>query len=240
MVIERLARVVVASRKLDEVQPPLPPRWLALRPPPRKRQPRRLIPRRSRPRRARSPIACVSAWARLLHDPPAARYPANSDRAGRDHRPVRAQVVRAHLRRRLHADNGAATHRRDVDATGARCDCRAVPKAVAADRSRGRSRCSISPTSPGPSRRASPRRLSTASKDKRGAPRSPEPAQPGTVPPPTKPDHVVSPAERAILERLSERRDELEARARDLDMRESLLEGCRKAARGPHQRAQGA
>src|SRR5262249_59379874 len=38
----------------------------------------------------------------------------------------------------------------------------------------------------------------------------------------------VPPAERAILERLSERRNELEARGRDLDMRESLLKAAEK------------
>ncbi len=39
---------------------------------------------------------------------------------------------------------------------------------------------------------------------------------------------MLSPAERAILERLSERRNELEQRARDLDMRESLLKAAEK------------
>jgi flagellar motility protein MotE (MotC chaperone) len=38
----------------------------------------------------------------------------------------------------------------------------------------------------------------------------------------------VSPAARAILERLAERRAELDARARDLDMRESLLTAAEK------------
>ncbi len=67
-----------------------------------------------------------------------------------------------------------------------------------------------------------------AAKDKRPVPKAPQPSQPATAPPPTKPEHVVSPAERAILERLSERRGELEARARDLDMRESLLKAAEK------------
>ncbi len=45
---------------------------------------------------------------------------------------------------------------------------------------------------------------------------SPEPAQP------------VSPSERAILERLQSRRQELEARAREIDIRESLLKAAEK------------
>jgi flagellar motility protein MotE (MotC chaperone) len=39
---------------------------------------------------------------------------------------------------------------------------------------------------------------------------------------------VLSPAERAILERLSERRAELDARSRDIDMRENLLKAAEK------------
>ena len=38
----------------------------------------------------------------------------------------------------------------------------------------------------------------------------------------------TSPAERAILERLQERRNEIEARARELDMRENLIKGAEK------------
>jgi flagellar motility protein MotE (MotC chaperone) len=39
---------------------------------------------------------------------------------------------------------------------------------------------------------------------------------------------VLSPAERAILERLQERRQELEQRARDLDLRENLIKAAEK------------
>jgi len=39
---------------------------------------------------------------------------------------------------------------------------------------------------------------------------------------------VLSPAERALLERLSERRNELEQRSHDLDMRENLLKAAEK------------
>jgi flagellar motility protein MotE (MotC chaperone) len=57
---------------------------------------------------------------------------------------------------------------------------------------------------------------------------APEVAKPdGTVlyPDPSQP---VSPAERAILERLQARRQELEARAREIDIRESLLKAAEK------------
>jgi flagellar motility protein MotE (MotC chaperone) len=42
----------------------------------------------------------------------------------------------------------------------------------------------------------------------------------------------VSPSERAILERLQARRQELEARAREIDIRESLLKAAEKRAEG--------
>jgi len=40
--------------------------------------------------------------------------------------------------------------------------------------------------------------------------------------------HPLTPAERAILERLQERRQELEARARELDLRENLIKAAEK------------
>jgi flagellar motility protein MotE (MotC chaperone) len=55
------------------------------------------------------------------------------------------------------------------------------------------------------------------------------PAVTAAVTPPTAP---VSVAERAILERLSERRAELEAHAHDLDMREGLLKAAEKRLEG--------
>ena len=64
---------------------------------------------------------------------------------------------------------------------------------------------------------------------------APKPAAPATEPP--KPDGVVvypeqtapvSASERAILERLQSRRQELEARAREIDIRESLLKSAEK------------
>jgi len=55
-----------------------------------------------------------------------------------------------------------------------------------------------------------------------------EPATRGWVPVPIENEKPPSPAERAILERLQERRNELEARDRDLDMRESLIKAAEK------------
>jgi flagellar motility protein MotE (MotC chaperone) len=45
-------------------------------------------------------------------------------------------------------------------------------------------------------------------------------------------EHPVSPAERAILESLQKRRAELDARARDLDIREDLLRAAEKRVGG--------
>ena len=68
----------------------------------------------------------------------------------------------------------------------------------------------------------------------------PKPAAPATEPP--KPDGVVvfpdqnpqsvSPSERAILERLQARRQELEQRAREIEIRESLLKSAEKRIEG--------
>ncbi len=46
------------------------------------------------------------------------------------------------------------------------------------------------------------------------------------------PDKPVSASERAILERLQERRQELEARAREIDIRENLLKAAEKRIEG--------
>ena len=67
----------------------------------------------------------------------------------------------------------------------------------------------------------------------------PKPAAPASEPP--KPDGKVvypdntpqiSPSERAILERLQERRQELESRAREIEIRESLLKSAEKRIEG--------
>jgi flagellar motility protein MotE (MotC chaperone) len=81
--------------------------------------------------------------------------------------------------------------------------------------------------------------------EKAGDPKSAEPksaelkfAEPKPAVPETKPDgavyhpeekqDTVSPSERAILERLQARRQELEARAREIDIRENLLKAAEK------------
>ena len=45
---------------------------------------------------------------------------------------------------------------------------------------------------------------------------------------PIEPGHIVSPGERAILERLQQRRLELDTRSRELDMRENLIKAAEK------------
>jgi flagellar motility protein MotE (MotC chaperone) len=62
-------------------------------------------------------------------------------------------------------------------------------------------------------------------------PQEAPPAINGT-PVPLEIDHPVSPAERAILESLQKRRAELDARARDLDVREDLLRAAEKRVGG--------
>jgi flagellar motility protein MotE (MotC chaperone) len=57
---------------------------------------------------------------------------------------------------------------------------------------------------------------------------APEVTKPDGVVMPPEPAHSVSASERAILERLQSRRQELEARAREIDIRESLLKSAEK------------
>jgi flagellar motility protein MotE (MotC chaperone) len=62
-------------------------------------------------------------------------------------------------------------------------------------------------------------------------PGTPEVAKTGVITIP-EPGQSVSPSERAILERLQSRRQELEARAREIDIRESLLKSAEKRIEG--------
>jgi flagellar motility protein MotE (MotC chaperone) len=64
---------------------------------------------------------------------------------------------------------------------------------------------------------------------------APKPAEPASAPaaaapaaPPAQAQPLPSPSERAILERLQERRQDVEARQRELDMREQLLRAAEK------------
>jgi flagellar motility protein MotE (MotC chaperone) len=61
---------------------------------------------------------------------------------------------------------------------------------------------------------------------------APEVAKAETTPNAEPPAPGVSPSERAILERLQARRQELEQRAREIDIRESLLKSAEKRAEG--------
>jgi flagellar motility protein MotE (MotC chaperone) len=58
------------------------------------------------------------------------------------------------------------------------------------------------------------------------------PASPAGTPVLINPDHPVSAAERAILESLQKRRAELDARARELDIREDLMRAAEKRLEG--------
>jgi flagellar motility protein MotE (MotC chaperone) len=70
-----------------------------------------------------------------------------------------------------------------------------------------------------------------ARKDEEPKPGAPEVAKAGVITIP-EPGQSVSPYERAILERLQSRRQELEARAREIDIRESLLKSAEKRIEG--------
>ena len=61
---------------------------------------------------------------------------------------------------------------------------------------------------------------------------APEVAKPEATTMQPEPGQPVSASERAILERLQARRQELEARAREIDIRESLLKAAEKRAEG--------
>ncbi|HEY8334823.1 MAG TPA: flagellar protein FlbB [Tardiphaga sp.] len=69
-----------------------------------------------------------------------------------------------------------------------------------------------------------------AAKDAHGKPvvAAPEVAKPAEAAPPVEQVMPISASERAILERLQSRRQELEARAREIDIRESLLKAAEK------------
>ncbi|MEH6951071.1 flagellar protein FlbB [Nitrobacter sp. NHB1] len=68
-------------------------------------------------------------------------------------------------------------------------------------------------------------------KKEESKPGAPEVAKAGAITIP-EPGQSVSPSERAILERLQSRRQELEARAREIDIRESLLKSAEKRLDG--------
>jgi flagellar motility protein MotE (MotC chaperone) len=67
---------------------------------------------------------------------------------------------------------------------------------------------------------------------KKPAPQEPPPPGVNGTAVPLDLDHPVSPAERAILESLQKRRTELDARARELDMREDLVKAAERRLEG--------
>jgi flagellar motility protein MotE (MotC chaperone) len=67
-----------------------------------------------------------------------------------------------------------------------------------------------------------------APKDEKPKPEAPDTKPDGMVLHPEENQAPVSPSERAILERLQSRRQELEARSREIDIRESLLKEAEK------------
>jgi flagellar motility protein MotE (MotC chaperone) len=71
-------------------------------------------------------------------------------------------------------------------------------------------------------------------KEGEGAAKKPQepPPRPNGTPVPLESDRPVSPAERAILESLQKRRTDLDARARELDVREDLLRAAEKRVGG--------
>jgi len=75
-----------------------------------------------------------------------------------------------------------------------------------------------------------PKEEKKAEDSKAGEPKpaAPETRPQGTVYHPEDAQPSVSPSERAILERLQERRQELDARAREIDIRENLLKAAEK------------
>lgn len=67
---------------------------------------------------------------------------------------------------------------------------------------------------------------SDPAKDAKAGPADPPPAPPGRIIPTEGP--IPTGAERAILERLQQRREEIDTRARELDLRESLIQNAEK------------
>src|SRR3954447_25989583 len=74
----------------------------------------------------------------------------------------------------------------------------------------------------------SPHGAPAEKKEEAPKPAAPDTKSDGTVIRPEENQQQVSPAEKAILERLQSRRKELEARAREIDIRESLLRAAEK------------
>ncbi len=94
----------------------------------------------------------------------------------------------------------------------------------------GKSRAVVAPDPADITGSVTPKKEEPAKTDKKPETVEAKPAEPpaGLV----LPDKPVSVSERAILERLQERRQELEARAREIDIRENLLKAAEKRIEG--------
>jgi flagellar motility protein MotE (MotC chaperone) len=79
---------------------------------------------------------------------------------------------------------------------------------------------------------AAPKEEAPAAKPAASPGKPQEPAPAASTPVLIDPEHPVSPAERAILESLQKRRAELDARARELDIRDDLLRAAEKRLEG--------
>ncbi len=73
-----------------------------------------------------------------------------------------------------------------------------------------------------------PAEKDAAAKGDAAKPAPPSSPKPHGTPVPVEDGRIASPAERAVLERLQERRQELEQRARELDIREGLVSAAEK------------
>ncbi len=211
---------------------------------PKRRSRRTTTPRRSPPPRKPSPSGCAPRCTVSRHDELYSRSASHSDRADRQRLPAGVEGGRSVARRRL----AHCRRRHAEDGTTPRSSAPPRSSRMPSRRScRGRSRCSTSPTAAARPRAPVVASLpadrtnlditgsvpaETADKDKQAKPtRSPtqnrrRPSRRRTVIP-TEPGQP-SGAERAILERLQERRQELDTRARELDIRESLIKAAEK------------
>ena len=127
-----------------------------------------------------------------------------------------------------------AARRRDADITGT-IPPPAVGRADRRVRRRqavlGAGQCSAIPDitgSVGASAKTAEARRAAGRRLRRNKPEEPPKGPTGWKPVSVEPGRRSSPAERAILERLQERRPELDARAKELEMRESLLKAAEK------------
>ena len=156
-----------------------------------------------------------------------------------------AQGLRARLRRRLYARRAHRPQPQGTPSRAAGPRCGFLPR-CGRRWSRRESGGSISPppatTSPGRSKKDEKKvEKKRENKDKRSRkspaepklttsdkPPGPPKVEVGNVSVPIEAGHIASAGERAVLERLRDRNQELDARRRELDMRENLIKAAEK------------